>query len=146
ALRDVLARTRAFARRRNEVPYISEVVFLSDPDLKVTLSPPGRHQVFGRDHDSGDNDALPPSRRAIGGIVEALTTLEPDASGRPRRRIDRPAGARIAEAVQQAGIRERTSRRRFGDYRLVDLLADVEADHDTGIAYQDFLVEHTSLS
>ena len=48
--------------------------------------------------------------------------------------------------MEQAGIRERSSRRRFGDYRIVDLLDDVEADSDTGIAYQDFLVEHVNLA
>ncbi|HEY8545530.1 MAG TPA: BREX system serine/threonine kinase PglW, partial [Acidimicrobiales bacterium] len=78
-------------------------------------------------------------------IVHALTTLDTDRGGRPRRRIDRPLGARIAKAVEQAGIRERTSRRRFGDYRIVQLLDDVEADRDTGVAYQDFLVEHVNV-
>jgi serine/threonine protein kinase len=144
ALKEVLSRSKAFARHRADVPFVSEVVFLSDPDLTVTLSPPGRHQVFGRDSENGE--ALPTARAAIGGIIDALTSLAPDSSGRPRRRIDRPLGARIAQAVDQAGIRERSSRRRFGDYRIVDLLEDVEADRDTGVAYQDFLVEHANLA
>lgn len=144
ALREVLARTKAFAKRRNEVPYISEVVFLSDPHLKVTLSPPGRYQVYGRDPEKGE--ALPPERASIGGIIEALTSLEPDKSGRPRRRIDTPLGKRIARAVEQAGIRERSSRRLVGDFRIVELLDDVEADRDTGVAYQDFLARHVSAT
>lgn len=144
ALKELLERSKAFAKHRSEVPYVTEVVFLSDPSLTVTLSPPGRHQVYGRDAE--DDEALPPQRQAIGGIVEALTSLAPGGNGRPQRRIDRPTGARIAEAIEQAGIRERSSRRRFGDYRIVELLADVDADRDTGVAYQDFLVEHASLT
>lgn len=143
ALRSVLNQSKAFAGHRGEVPYIAEVVFLSDPDLKVTLSVPGRHQVFGRDPEPGAD--IPAARRAIGGIVAALTSLDPDPSRRPRQRIDRPTGARIALAVEQAGIRERAGRRRFGDYAIAGLLADVDADSDTGVAYQDFLVEHQGL-
>lgn len=144
ALKEVLSRSKAFAKHRNEVPFVSEVIFLSDPALKVTLSPPGRHQVYGRDAEDGH--LLPAQRAAIGGIVEALTSLESDANRRPRRRLDRPTGARIAQAIEQAGIRERSSRRRFGDYRIIDLMNDVEADRDTGVAYQDFLVEHVNLA
>lgn len=143
ALKELLQRSKAFAKHRSEVPYVAEVVFLSDPGLKVTLSPEGQHQVFGRDAEPGES--LPPQRRAMGGIVDALTSLEPNVDRRPARRLDKPTGARIAEAIEQAGIRERSSRRRFGDYRIVDLLEDVEADRDTGVAYQDFLVEHVSL-
>lgn len=143
ALKELLECSKAFAKHRSEVPYVAEMVFLSDPNLTVTLSPPGRHQVFGRDGEDGE--PIPAPRAAIGGIIEALTSLGPNAIRRSVRRIDRPAGARIAEAIEQAGIRERSSRRRFGDYRIVDLLQDVEADRDTGVAYQDFLVEHATL-
>lgn len=129
ALKELLERSKAFSKRRAEVPYVSEVVFLSDPDLTVTLSPPGRHQVYRRDPEEGQQ--LPPQRREIRGIVEALTSLAPGPKGRPARRIDRPTGARIAEAIEQAGIRERVSRKRFGDYRIIELLADVDADTDT---------------
>jgi serine/threonine protein kinase len=143
ALRELLERSKAFAKHRSDVPYVSEMVFLSASDLTITLSPPGRHQVFGRDPEEGQE--LPAHRQAIGGVIEALTSLTPGTGGRPARRLDRPTGARIAEAIEQAGIRERVSRKRFGDYRIVELLADVDADGDTGVAYQDFLVEHESL-
>ena len=58
ALKELLERSKAFSKRRAEVPYVSEVVFLSDPDLTVTLSPPGRHQVYRRDPEEGQQ--LPP--------------------------------------------------------------------------------------
>ncbi|MGH9230949.1 MAG: BREX system serine/threonine kinase PglW, partial [Acidimicrobiales bacterium] len=153
ALKEVLGRTKEFARRRNELPYVAEAVFLSDADVVVTLSPPGRYQVFRRDPDESPGDRggastiEPPSRRpTLPGIVEALTSLDPDRGGRPRRRVDRPLGARLARAVERAGIRERTSRRRIGDYRIVELIDDVEADRDTGVAYQDFVVEHVNVA
>lgn len=144
ALKEMLVRTKAFAKHRDEMPFVSECVFLSDPDVKVTLSPPGRHRVFGRDAEHGKDEPRP--RRGIGDIVKALTTLESEGSRGSRRRVDGQLGARIARAVEQAGIRERSSRRRFNDYRLVDLLVDVEADQDTGVAYQDFVVEHVGLA
>src|SRR5690606_16908190 len=122
----------------------SEVIFLSDPHLRVTLSPPGRHAVYGRDPEKGEE--VPPQRSTLPGIIEALTSLEPDRSGRPRRRIDTPLAAKVAKAMEQAGIRERVSRRRVLDHEIVELLDDVEADRDTGVAYQDFLVRHVSAS
>jgi serine/threonine protein kinase len=142
ALKELLAHSKAFARNRAEVPYVREAVFLSDPNLTVSLAPPGRFQVFGRDPEPGEE--TPAQRRALTGIIDALTSLQPQ-NGRPPRRLDRPTGARVAQAIEQAGIRERSSRRRVGDYRLVELLADVDADRDTGVTYQDFLVEHVGL-
>ncbi|MCC6436028.1 MAG: NERD domain-containing protein, partial [Acidimicrobiales bacterium] len=147
-LADLLGRTGAWRAYRHahpaaRAPYVQEAVFLSDPDLRITLSPPGRFQVFGRDAAPGEE--LPAARRSIGGIVASLTSLEPDRNGRPARRIDRPMGEAIAKAVAELGIRERTSRKRVGDYRLGELLDDVEADRDTGVTYQDFTATHVSL-
>jgi serine/threonine protein kinase len=143
ALKEVLSRTRTFGRRPAELPYVAEVVFLSDPRLEVGFTRPGRHQVFGRDAEPGQE--IPRERAAIGGIVEELTSLTPTATGRSRRRIDRPLGVRVVKAVGEAGIRERTGRRQVGDYDVVELLDDVEADRDTGVAYQDFLVRHRGV-
>ena len=147
-LSDLLGRTAAWRVYRQShpaarAPYVQEAIFLSDPDLRITLSPPGRFQVFGRDVAAGEE--IPAARRSIGGIVASLTSLEPDREGRPARRIDRPMGEAIAKAVAELGIRERTSRKRVGDYRLGELLDDVEADRDTGITYQDFTATHVSL-
>lgn len=148
-LADLLNRTKAIRGYRNRhpgtpTPYVQEAVFLSDPDLTVTLSPPGRFQVYGRDPAQGEE--LPPSRASIGGVVAAMTSLGPSPGGRPARRVDRAYGDVVAKAVAEVGIRERASRRVVGDYRLGGLLADVEADRDTGITYQDFLGEHVAVA
>ena len=142
-LKSLLESSPAFRNHRRDMPYLAECVFLSDPRLTVKLNRHGRDQIFGRDPDPGKD--FPPERVAIGGIVDQLTSLDPDSNGRPRRRIQRPVVERLVKAVNQVGIRERTSRREVGDYLVGRLLDDVTADTTTGIAYQDFLGKHRSL-
>lgn len=143
ALKTLLERSKTFRKNRRDLPYVTEAVFLSDPQLVVTLSPAGRHNTYGRDPEPGQE--TPRFRDKLGGIVDLLTNLDPADTGRPVRRIDRPTGVQITKAVEEIGIRERSSRRRIGDYILGELLTDVEADRDTGVAYQDFQVTHASL-
>jgi hypothetical protein len=50
------------------------------------------------------------------------------------------------KAIKQLGIRERSSRREIGDYRLGRLLHDIDADTTTGVAYRDFERTHRSLA
>lgn len=109
ALRELLERSKAFAKHRTEVPYVSEMVF--DPDLTVSLSPPGRHQVFGRDAED-EGQAIPAPRRSIGGIVGgahqpgAGAHRPPPAPHRPApgspRPSSRPASASAAAAAASA--------------------------------------------
>jgi hypothetical protein len=143
-LADLLARTEAFRRSKTRVPFVQEVIFLSDPDLRVRLAPQGQFHVFGRDPEA-DDEEIPAFRKSIGGVVEELLRLDAGRDGRPIRRVDRPTGELIARSIDEIGIRERSSRRRVGDYHLGELLSDVEADNDTGVAYQDFLATHVSL-
>ena len=125
------------------MPYVDACVFLSDPKLRSELSVQGRHNVFGRDAERGCD--LPPERAVLGGICDHLTGLGTDRSGRHRRRIQRPDVNRLDRAVKQIGIRERSSRREIGDYRITKFLGDVEADTTDAISYQDFLGKHRSL-
>jgi len=143
ALKGLIESTRAFRNDRKSVPYLGECVFLSDPKLRSGLNVQGRHNIFGRD--AVPSGELPPERASLGGIVDHLTSLDPDSSGRPRRRIQRQVVDKLVRAIDQIGIRERSSRREVGDYRLSGLLEDVEADTTTGVAYQDFLGKHRSL-
>jgi len=143
ALKSLIESTKAFRNDRRSVPYLGECVFLSDPKLRSGLNIQGRHNIFGRDAVPGGE--LPPERASLGGIVDYLTSLDPDPSGRPRRRIQRKVVDKLVRAIDQIGIRERSSRREVGDYRLTGLLEDVEADTTTGVAYQDFLGKHRSL-
>lgn len=143
ALKGLIESSPAFRNDRRSVPYLAECVFLSDPKLKTSLNPQGRHNVFGRDTKRGEE--LPPERAALGGIVDHLVSLDPDPTGRPRKRMQRQVAQKLVKAIGQVGIRERTSRKEVGDYRIAGLLVDVEADTTDGIAYQDFLGKHKSL-
>ena len=118
-------------------------MFLSDPTVRSELTVQGRHNIFGRDADR--DDEVPPDRAALGGILEHLTALGPAPSGRRPRRIDRPLAAKLVKAIGQIGIRERSSRREVGDYRIERLLHDVEADTTDSVSYQDFLGRHRSV-
>lgn len=142
ALKSLIENTKTFKSRRNEVPYLAECVFLSDPKLISGLNPQGRHQVFGRDADG--KGELPAERRSLGGIVDHLVSLNPDESGRPRKRLPRPIAAKLVKAIDELGIRERSSRRTIGDYEVGRLLSDVESDPTTNVTYQDFLGTHRS--
>ena len=124
-------------------PFLQELVFLSDPGLTVRLSQQGRHAVFGRD--AADGDEIPALRSKIGGVVAHVSSLEPDPSGRPKRRVDRPTSEAVAAAMEQIGIRELTSRRTVGDYRLLELLEDVDGSVDSGVTFQDFTARHASI-
>jgi serine/threonine protein kinase len=140
ALKSLIESSDAFNKHRSDVPYVAEAIFLSDQKLISELNPQGRFQVFGRD--GGRDEPLPPERAALGGIVDYLVSLDPDASGRPRKRIQRSVVDRFVKAIDQIGIREQSSRRLVGDYQLGELLHDVESDPSTGIAYQDFRGTH----
>ena len=142
ALKSLIESSAPFRKNRSDVPYVSESVFLSDRKLISGLNPQGRFQVFGRDADG--RGELPPERAALGGIVHHLVSLDDDASGRKRSRISRSVVERFVKAVDDIGIRERSTRRIVGDYTIGELLNDVESDPTTGIAYQDFLGTHRS--
>ena len=133
ALKSVLEATGAFRKERSSIPYIQECIFLSDPNLKVGLNSQGRHNVFGRDAPRGTE--VPPQRANLGGVVDHLTSLSPEPNGRPRRRLDRRLAERLEKAINQAGIRERSSRRLVGDYRMGRLLEDVVADTTSGVIH-----------
>ena len=133
-LKSLLARQKAL-RGERRLPFITPLVFLSHPDLDCRLPPEARDGIHGLD---GDKDKGEPSRQRGGltGIVEALTHIAPEEHERlGARRIDRPTSAKIAAALEQAGIRPSQARRQVGDLRLGDLLED-------GPGYQDFEATH----
>ena len=143
-LKSLLGSTKAVRSMSGRLPFLQELVFLSDPAVSVRqLNTQGRHAVFGRD--ASDGQDLPAQRESIGGIVEHVSSLDPDRNGRPRRRVDRPTSEAIAAGMNQIGIRELTSRRTVGDYQLQILLEDVDGTADGGITYQDFTAKHSSI-
>jgi serine/threonine protein kinase len=135
-LKSLLTRQRAFHGMR--VPFIAPLVFLSHPELDCRLAPEARNGVHGLDRDQSRDE--PSQRGGLTGIVEALTNMTAEEHERlGARRIDKPMAKRIAEALEQAGIRPSQRHRRVGDLELGEMI-------DEGPAYQDFEALHPRLS
>lgn len=116
-----------------DVPWVEPVVFCSAPSLDVKLPPEARARVFGREPEEGrPGSGLP-------GVVAELTRVPSGLSGAPRRRaVDTALARALTRAVENAGIRERPSTRRVGDYELEELVLE-------GALFQDFSARHRSL-
>lgn len=131
-LKSLLMRQAAFRtpRMRTASFYLKSVLYLSNPDLKVELNEPGRIDVYGPDSDrldAGKKNDLP-------GIIGLFTDIDP----RHGRRVDRPLSQAIAEAMDEAGIRESTTHRKIGQYELGELL-------DEGDGWQDYAAQHPDV-
>jgi serine/threonine protein kinase len=115
--------------RRKGGFFLQAVVFLSDPTLRVALDASGRQHVYGPDaalEEEQVND-LP-------GIMELFNKVD---RTRPRR-VDRPLSAAIAQALDQAGIRQSTKLRKAGHYELGELI-------DEGDGWQDYEARNPKL-
>lgn len=132
-LRSLLARQPALRNERE--PYVTALVFLSSADLDVRLHDIGRTSVCGRDPDpvpigarraEEPRTAFPP----LPGIVETLK--DPTKSGLRGTSINRPMSAKVAEAIEHAGLKPSNRARRVGDWELGELL-------DEGPGWQDFV-------
>jgi serine/threonine protein kinase len=130
-LKSLLARQRAF--RSERVPFVAPLVFLSNAELDCRLGDDARHGVTGLDPtDSGASV----QKGGLPGIATWLTSLtREEAQALGQRRIDRPASRRIAEGLEQAGVRPARRARTVGDLQLGELLNE-------GSGYQDFLARH----
>ena len=126
-LRSLLACQKA--SKRDGVPYIEPVVFLSAADVQCELDYAVRSAVFLRDRPArGDK----PARR---GIMTALLEVSVD----PRRpRFDRNTARALTRAMDEAGIRPSRKTRQVGDHRLEKLLSE-------GPTYQDWEAVHVAL-
>lgn len=130
-LKSLLYRQRAF--RGERVPFIAPLMFLSHAELDCRLAEDARHGVCGLDRAP---DGSRGQRGGLPGLIETLTKLSrEEASALGERRIDRPSSARLADALEQAGIRPARRMRTIGDLQLRELL-------DDGPGYQDFLAVH----
>ncbi len=122
-LKSLLAKQPAL--RRERLPFVNALVFLSSPDLSVQLEGLAKARVVGR-----DNAKLPQIKD---------TLADPSTAGIRGTAINRPLSKAIAEAVSQAGIRRSTGQSRLGDWTLTDLL-------DEGPGWQDFAANRTNPS
>src|SRR6266567_2071610 len=132
-LRSLLARQSAF--RHVKMPWVSAQVFLSSAELECRLDAIARASVCGRDPDPT------PALRASSAPEPTATTWQPPGIvatlkdpttiGLRANTINRPLSAKIAQALDQAGLRPSNRGRRVGDWELGELL-------DEGPGWQDF--------
>ena len=130
-LRSLLARQPALKGARP--PWVTALVFLSSAELDCRLHDIARTAVYGRDPDPVPPGASqPPARTAFAplpGIVAGLK--DPTTLGLRGQTVNKPLSARLAQALDQAGLRPSIRGRRAGDWELGDLL-------DEGPGWQDF--------
>src|SRR4051794_19553849 len=130
-LKSLLGRQMAF--RGQQLPFITAVVFLSHPELDCRLDPGGRDGVTGLGKDEHDD---PIQKGGLPGVIEVISRIPPDEhAALGRRRIDKPMAKRIAQALEQAGVRPSQRTRKVADLDLKELL-------DEGPGYQDFAAVH----
>jgi serine/threonine protein kinase len=131
-LRSLLGRQRAFKGERLP-PYVTALVFLSSPALDCRLQDIARAAVCGRDPDPVPPGTVqPPAQTAsarLPGIVAGLK--DPTTLGLRGNPVNKPLSARLALALDQAGLRPSNRGRRAGDWEFGDLL-------DEGPGWQDF--------
>lgn len=128
-LKSLLIHQPAFKtpRMRGESFYLKSIVFLSEPGLVIGLNEPGRVDVYGPDQPATEA----PQENDLPGLIHLFGRIDP-ARG---RQVDRPMSQAIAQAMDQAGIRESTTHRRVGEYVLEGLLTE-------GEGWQDFASKH----
>jgi serine/threonine protein kinase len=124
-LADLIGKQRPFRAERR--PWFEPLVFLSAPGISVRLPESERMRVCERE----PRDKAP-------GIIPALLLREYVGSIPAHGVvIDRPMAKRVAQALDEAGIRPSQRQRRVGDYILQDLI-----EENPLFAYQDFHAEH----
>ncbi len=122
--------TRQKALRGVRIPFIAPLVFLSHPELDCRLDPSARTGIHGLD---GDQSA---QRGGLSSVVAAIMHFTAEEHARlANRKVDRPTSTKLAQALEEAGVRPSQRRRQVGDLALGELL-------DEGPGYQDFDAQH----
>ena len=112
-------------------PFIQPLVFLSDPNLQIQLTPDARAHVCGRDGSPVvETGALP-------GIVTAVAQLGAvEANNNNFKQLNTPTTSAVAKALDSIGIKESNHTRRIGSWVLrLDTVTE-----RPGI--QDFVADH----
>jgi len=112
-------------------PFIQPVVFLSDPNLVINLTPDARSHVYGR-----DNSAVTESN-ALPGIITGVSQIGAAEVNNLRfSQLNTPTTTAVAKALNQIGIKESDHTRRVGSWLLrLDTVSE-----RPGI--QDFVADH----
>lgn len=126
-LRSLLSRQKAAKKKGGGIPWIDAVVFCSATDLKFELQGTAANCIRLRDTET----------RA--GIMGTIRRREcPGLRDKFNDRYDRPAAKIMAQAMEQAGIRQSQKSRKVSDYLLENLI-------DEGPGYQDWQASHSTL-
>jgi serine/threonine protein kinase len=125
-LKSLLARQPALKRQR--VPYVEAVVFLSHKDVRCALEGSARMGVYLRESADRDGDAH------VGELLTGARELE---SGQvaPGSRIDPMLSRAVAKGLEQAGIRPTQRHRQVGDFVLQSLINETDV-------FQDWEAQH----
>lgn len=104
--------------RKEGIPFLNSLVFLSAENVINNLEGPARLKVYTRKN-----------------FISEITEIDADWRF---PRLDKPIAKAIARTMEEAGIKESVRVRRVGQYELEELLD--EADH-----YQEWLANHSEL-
>jgi serine/threonine protein kinase len=126
-LKGLLARQKAF--KKEGMPYIEPLVFVSHPGVVSHLSGNAEHYVCLRDTPTKPGIMAAIRRRECPGLKQFNQAV-----------VNRPRIKALAQAMEQAGIRPSQKSRRVGDFLLEELVFD----SPLGI-YQDWRARHVSL-
>jgi serine/threonine protein kinase len=126
------------ARGPARPPFIQPVVFLSDPDLKIQLTPDARAHVYGRDGSSVTKSG------ALFGIFDGVRQIGAAEANNSRfHQLDTYTAVAVTKALDLIGIKESDHTRRVGSWLLrLDTVAerpgiqDFVADHERNPAVQ----------
>lgn len=126
-LKALLGRQKSF--KKEGIPFIEPLVFLSHPEVVCRLTGTAGHYVRLRDAEGRQ------------GIMAAIRQREcPGLKHFECQVVNRPRIKALAQAMEQAGIRPSQKSRRVGDFILEDLLFD----SPLGI-YQDWKARHVTM-
>lgn len=126
-LKALLGRQKAF--KKEGIPFIEPLVFVSHPGAVCQLTGTAEHYVRLRDAEGRQ------------GIMAAIRQREcPGLKQFEHQVVNRPRIRALAQAMEQAGIRPSQKSRRVGDFILEELLFD----SPLGI-YQDWKARHATL-
>lgn len=125
-LKSLLARQPAF--KKLQVPFIQPAIFLSSPECSIDLDDVSSQHVYLR------SDAKRNGRFSITDVISGVATK---AENRPG--IGRDAERAACRAMEQLGLRRRSTSAQVGDYRLTRLIAENDR-------FQDWEASHVRLA
>lgn len=126
-LKSLLLRQAAMRGVDRRKLWVNAAVFLSSPHLKVELDARLRPSVFGPDADGDQANQLD-------GLIAHLTGAQ---AATRQHKVNTPLSRQLAQAMEQADIRQSEKYRRAGSYRFVELLEE-------GDTWQDFRAQHAA--